>query len=261
MPRPGAARTPGEMEPLDQSLKTRADIGNRFRFPVGMQFQRERGGAMRAARLRLAAEKHDLVAQPLQRLADGEGKRLDAADLGRAGQVERRVGKKDADLHGDGARFGRASDASDHRDRFGQHLLEGNRVDRVAELRGLDRAMKLRRWPDAGRTPPSRSRGRSARKASPSGSRPPRRDDRARCRRREKPARCDCDLRQFDQRQFSGQDLRRASSWWRRCARRGNARCGRRSARWRSRISRPARRPRRAQFSTGQRLISREAPG
>ncbi len=69
---------------------------------------------MGAPRLRLAAEEDDLVAESLQRLADGEGERLDAADLRRARLVECRVGNEEADLHAAPAVRTRAASINAH---------------------------------------------------------------------------------------------------------------------------------------------------
>ncbi|MEI9998461.1 MAG: hypothetical protein WDO13_04510 [Verrucomicrobiota bacterium] len=55
---------------------------------------------MHAARLRLAAEEHDLVAESQQCLADREREGLDAAHFGRAGEIEGGVGQENPDLHG-----------------------------------------------------------------------------------------------------------------------------------------------------------------
>jgi hypothetical protein len=65
---------------------------SRTTFPVGRELERDRGGGMRPARLGLSAEENDLVAHALQGFADGERVGLDAADLARAGLVERGVG-------------------------------------------------------------------------------------------------------------------------------------------------------------------------
>ncbi len=96
---PCVADAPGEMEALDEPLEARAQVGDGARFPVGMELQRERRRAMRSAQLGRAAEEDNLMPELLQRLANGEGKRLDAADLRRTGQVERGIGQEDADLH------------------------------------------------------------------------------------------------------------------------------------------------------------------
>ncbi len=57
---------------------------------------------MTSARLRLTAEKDNLVAEPLHGFADGVGERFDAADLGRTGQIESGVGQEEADFHAAG---------------------------------------------------------------------------------------------------------------------------------------------------------------
>ncbi len=81
---------------LRRSLRTTLGV---LGFDVIEEPQAERGFAVGAAFLGLASEKDNLVAQPLQRLADGEGERLDATHLGGAGLVEGGVGKEKTDFH------------------------------------------------------------------------------------------------------------------------------------------------------------------
>jgi hypothetical protein len=53
---------------------------------------------MGAARLGPAAEENDLVPELEERLADGEGEGLDAADFGLTGEIEGGVGQENSDL-------------------------------------------------------------------------------------------------------------------------------------------------------------------
>ena len=70
------------MQSLNQALEPRADIGNRFRFPIGVEFQCKSGCAMRVTMFGLTAKKDHLVSQPLQCFAHREGERFNAAYLG-----------------------------------------------------------------------------------------------------------------------------------------------------------------------------------
>ena len=204
--RPRAARAPREMEPLDEPLKARAEIGNRARFPVRIQLEVSVVG--RWVRPGLGSPPKSTTSWPSRCSASPTVKENVSMPptSGEPGRSNVALGRK-MPIFMTRRACGPATPRSARRPRASTRSRESS--GSIVEMVGLERAMQIRPAPGAGRRLPWTNRDRSARRASASGSRRRRRGDRAPCRRRERRARAP-GSRQFDERHFPGEDLARS---------------------------------------------------